>query len=1120
MKKLFTFLLGAAISVTASAQTILEEDFETGNTGSKLTPVAKGAGWTTVNGYTGKEATYNWHNYYSAISETNPNPTISGQCCAAVQAPMSTSAEGGFGPREEILLTPELTLDDTYQLQFTFRVSPVNATDASRYDLQVRVVEDGNLTGAETVFSIQNEKMMRDAGITTFPISNWNPYTAKIDLSDFKGANVKLAFVYKMLHETANVLWLDDVIVKKFTPATGPVPSVNVDSYTFGSLYIGERIYSDVLTLTNVGKDGLKITGLDLPQGVSVTFDPSSVDLQSYQQLNFRMCYEAAMSTPASGNVVIHTNGGDATIAFTANKQFVPEGSVLETFNDYFPPAGWTNSGWTWTPSAIEGEHSALGSGDHSASYLRSPRLDLTEGGKVIFTYYNNYDGETAPEYDITLDVSYDGGSTWTTKWTSDYQSGLNKLLTASVDLGYGDDQCYVRWFYPAVESDDEGAYEHSAFTLDRVLLPNVVGADGVPTRATIISPANGATEVLPRDVVLKWGPAQFAKGYKVYVGTNTEVNDLVNGVDVGTAMTYTIPECACSTKYYWKVVGYNDKGDATSAPRWNFTTQADATVTEYPYVENFMSEEIPTGWSQTPSVEYNREWYINSIYKYTLDSNTYGALTSGWLYTNNFNAITTQEFQLPADKDMNISFIWGDEHPSSLKVDPTGMVQKNNVEPNNGISYTDFEVFADGKWTKLSSISEPKADKKYWVNEKVDLSAYRGKKVQFRWVHTSLSNNDNGASVTHVVIDENKGSKAEFNINSWNAGKVNYEKAVNSGNIFTVFNRGTEALKVKSVEFKTANFESSIKPGDEIAVGDAKQFNLQFNALQTAAEVEDEMTLTFESGYTTTLEVAGEALANGTYYYSFEPNDLDYKWNEDFTMIDVDGGVNYNFSSYWVHYSAGGQRGAFSVESDSKEDGLYGMMNPISGMYALVGASPTNGSADNWLISKAMTATDKSALDFYARNLESLQSVLPAPKHHVTVLVSEVLENPQTSDFTAVMKDTEMPHLDGGSWNHYTVDLSGYAGKKIKVALRHSTVGASNLAFFDDLTFKNFDSVNSVGSITADISDDAYVEVYSVAGIKVSEGVGMSALDGLGHGFYVVRVADGTTVKAFSIAR
>ena len=117
-------------------------------------------------------------------------------------------------------------------------------------------------------------------------------------------------------------------------------------------------------------------------------------------------------------------------------------------------------------------------------------------------------------------------------------------------------------------------------------------------------------------------------------------------------------------------------------------------------------------------------------------------------------------------------------------------------------------------------------------------------------------------------------------------------------------------------------------------------------------------------------------------------------------------------------------------------------------------------------------------------------------------------------------MKDTEMPHLDGGSWNHYTVDLSGYAGKKIKVALRHSTVGASNLAFFDDLTFKNFDSVNSVGSITADISDDAYVEVYSVAGIKVSEGVGMSALDGLGHGFYVVRVADGTTVKAFSIAR
>ncbi len=79
----------------------------------------------------------------------------------------------------------------------------------------------------------------------------------------------------------------------------------------------------------------------------------------------------------------------------------------------------------------------------------------------------------------------------------------------------------------------------------------------------------------------------------------------------------------------------------------------------------------------------------------------------------------------------------------------------------------------------------------------------------------------------------------------------------------------------------------------------EGKPFNLQFNALQSDAEVTDVMTITFEGGYTMEMPVSGTALPRGTYYYSFEPNALDYEWDKDFTMIDVDGGVNYSFSSY-----------------------------------------------------------------------------------------------------------------------------------------------------------------------------------------------------------------------------
>ena len=78
MKKyLLTTALLLSVASGAFAQTLLDEGFETGNTGSALTPVAAGEGWTVVNGYNGTKATYNWHNYY-ASPEGESGGTITG----------------------------------------------------------------------------------------------------------------------------------------------------------------------------------------------------------------------------------------------------------------------------------------------------------------------------------------------------------------------------------------------------------------------------------------------------------------------------------------------------------------------------------------------------------------------------------------------------------------------------------------------------------------------------------------------------------------------------------------------------------------------------------------------------------------------------------------------------------------------------------------------------------------------------------------------------------------------------------------------------------------------------------------------------------------------------------
>lgn len=152
------------------AQTILEEDFETGATVSQSSPLTRGEGWTTVNSYSGDNIRYNWFNEYRDPSSQS-GPTISGAGCAACDGPISGT--DGAGPREEILLSPELDLNDTYMLQFSWIVSPMNHHDNSKYDLQVRVVTDDDLDGAETVFSIQNQQMLRESGVMVFPIDTW-----------------------------------------------------------------------------------------------------------------------------------------------------------------------------------------------------------------------------------------------------------------------------------------------------------------------------------------------------------------------------------------------------------------------------------------------------------------------------------------------------------------------------------------------------------------------------------------------------------------------------------------------------------------------------------------------------------------------------------------------------------------------------------------------------------------------------------------------------------------------------------------------------------------------------------------------------------------------------------
>ena len=1121
MKKVYLSLALLTLLGTTQArtQTLLDEDFETGSTELSSLPVTRGSGWTTEGSYTGDALNFKWHNYYSKKGALAGSTN-----CAACDGPTwSGDKNNAFGPRDEKLITPELDLNDTYQLKFTWKVGPANAQESSRYDLQVRVIVSGT-TDTTTVFSIQDKNLLAKSGVLVYPITTWDPHTSQVDLSAWKGKKVKLAFVYKMYTKYGNIACIDDVTVKQFTPYTSPSASIDNSSYKFPKMYVGEKFYTTPFTLKNDGLDGLKVTGLELPAGVSTTWDYSSVNLKQFESTKFQLAYTASLTSPVDANAVIHTTGGDVTIHLTATKEVVPEGYMLESFNSSFPPAGWKNSGWNRTDKALEGDGSAYASASYNDAYLVSPRLDLTKGGQLKFTYINVFTSEDGGSYqtnNFRVDVSYDNGKNWTTKWTYDVNNGgMDNYSEQTVDLGQGTDSSYVRFVDTAVEYDsEEGAGEFADIYVDRVLLPNVYGADQAPQAPTLVAPKNKATELLPKNIEFKWEPVLFAKGYKLYVGSDDAATNLVNGLDVKDATTYTLATAGYGTTYNWKVVPYNDKGDATKVPVWTFTTQPDASVSAYPYEENFTNGSIPNGWTVEAAASYNRKWSVNDYYPYTYGNVKSNVLMSAYMAAaNEHTAVTTQQFRLPADKNMKASFVWTNVHPSDAVVDATGAKTKKNVSPNNGASACSFQVSANGTdWTTLSYISEKGDDASYWKTEDIDLSAYAGQTVQFRWLHESFANynRDGGSSVAHFVVSEAQGLKAEFNKPSWDAGIVNYGKANNSGNALILLNKGTKELKVASVSFATPNFTTSLAAGDVIAVGANKAFSIQFNSNETAAKVTDKMTVNFEGGYSTTFDVSGEALRQDQLYYGFENNSLDYSWKNDFTMFDVDNTANEKFTYYLSQAENDASKYAFTQ---------VWLNNPNATAYdgtgALLTGTPVTGAGDDWLVSKAVKAGSNATFSFYARNLEQTNSVLPAGKNKIAVLVSTT-DNASTSSFTEkLLAEEEIPYLGTNEWKQYSFDLSKYAGKTIYVAIHHTSAENVMEAFYDHFLFEGLDTTtNGIESVKT-VGADSDVTVYSVAGTLVASGKAAQVLGSLHKGLYVVKAKEGSNVKTFRYAR
>lgn len=1046
MEKLFTLLcFFCAATMALPAQSILSEDFETS---TSMPP----AGWSVVDS---NIDTLHW----TLVSDKQAlSGTKSAYCDASTFA-------FAVPQKEEWLISPELKLDDkTYKVEFLWLGATAQSINKvnPEYDFQVRVSTDGG-SSWDTVWSFLNEEQVFNSGVS-WPWQAWNKNKSIVNLSNYKGKSIKIAFVHCLLIEgvgKGNCIKLDDIKVEPYTPIETPVVDGN-QTYTFENVYIGAFKYSEPLYIRNSGigtLEVLSVTGLD-GTDYSTNIEPSKVVLRQNEEYAYNVIYTPTLEGARTATLKIETNGGTLEVNLSGSKIMLEDNYTFESFEgDVFPPLGWTaDRGWSRYNGGISGNFTAYCSFSETNPALTTPRLDLSTGThflefEMLEQYDSSSDYSARPENELFVYFSSDGGNTWQRVDESNLE--LNEIVHVNINLGEPkSDNCYIKFVYNydgTITSWDEMP-EWSIIFIDDVILPPLYGTLLPPVAATQPTPTNSAADIYPEDVELSWSGVQFADGYKLYLYKQGEATG--NAIELGTQTTYTCPRLDYATTYEWKVVPYNSYGECADVPTWQFTTQADYSINQFPVFEGFESNVFPPmGWRVINGT--NAQWYAT-------DNNAYDGQYSALANGNANNTVTTLQtpaITLPEGKNMQVCFYWGNRNTVSLTKKPA----LNFAPAVAGSDTLYFDIKGNnGVWKTLASTtSESRDDNEKWLRERIVLTDYAGQTISLRWRYSvANSMRSTGASLDNITIEEAPTQgKAVLSTTKWDAGEVNYKKAILSP-VFTLLNDGETSITVKEVKFTTENFSTSLTESTTIAPREESTFNIQFSALETAAAVNDVMTVTFENAETIELPVCGTALAGNIRYFSFDEDTFGSTTPKGFTTVDRDGYATV--SPIMINYPNIGTPYAYIVinQKPEPEGADWRNIYPRSGDQMLAAMSPdgydSGRKADDWIISEPMKAQENARFRFYAKSY-SLDNYFD----FATLSVHVSTTDNKLSSFVAVPSFSNVlltGLADHYLFNEFIVDLSQYAGQTIYVALQHTVSDNGFVTFFDDFYFENFD--------------------------------------------------------------
>ena len=441
--------------------------------------------------------------------------------------------------------------------------------------------------------------------------SNYTEYT--VNFNNYAGTDQHIAFKHG-LGATYRTIYIDDILFENI-PQAGLL-TVNPNPVECGNSYVGFEKTVQV-SLTNTGVAAFDVTSIALADYTNFNLAnlptlPVTINLGD-PTVTFDVVFNPTVAGALTTNLLINDTRQASSIVVNGTGEVMPVGEICE--NPYLVTLPLVDYAGT-TNGYANDYTAAMFTGLGSNYYVQGPdwvaKVTIPENGWLDISLANP-SGDTASYYPGIFLVN-------TIPSLANPAAVLAQAYGNVTSLNITDEVVSAGDYYVIVDN-----WAPNPDFINFVLNISFEPVSTPPNPATLVSPADDATNVLLTQT-LNWSSGGgFVEGYRLSLGTVNPYTTVVNNIDLGMDTTYT-PTLNYSTEYWWTVTPYNSIGDASPVTEWSFTTRDDPTK-PLPYVQNFDS-----GTSLT-DIDWTGDMGISS---------THGKDGTNGLYRNLYSYVTT----------------------------------------------------------------------------------------------------------------------------------------------------------------------------------------------------------------------------------------------------------------------------------------------------------------------------------------------------------------------------------------------------------------------------------------------------------------------------------------------